>query len=110
MSTIRETKLPKDSGRDWQRKADAAWQRANGDMRYWRRHRPDLPAWPKPEHVARDALGHYLLDRDTNVVHSVRHAVPECELDKIKNGTFVHFAHELRELHPDAEACPRCLP
>lgn len=87
------------------------------------RHAPPLPPVAAPPCVSVPVLGHFLLDRDSGVLHDVRHATPECGIDGIPNGAWVHFAHELdRNLAaiaarmrtggrtlPPVTPCPHCL-
>lgn len=94
---------PDPDGEAWQAEARGRWQRASNRARRVGRdsapieffEAPPLPAWTAPPHVTRELLGRYLLDRDTNVVHDVAHALPACEVDAIRNGTFYHFETEL---------------
>ena len=94
---------PDPDGEAWQAEARGRWQRASnrarragGDFTVMDFYAdPPLPTWAAPPHVKRELLGRYLLDRDTNVVHDVAHALPACAVDAIANGTFIHFASEL---------------
>lgn len=98
-----------EAGAAWQAAADAAWIEAGGDIALY--VAPPFPAWERPEHVTRDLYGRFLLDRERGILHDVASSTPECGIDAIGQGTFVHFAHEL-ERDPATVAaarCPRCL-
>ena len=113
-----------DVGRDWQARADAAWAAAlkasDGDAQaaltlFTRRVERDasgsprdakedastlepvLPDFDGMKHpsVARPAFGRFLEDRDAGIVHDVSVFKPTCRVDRIANGTFYHFGHEV---------------
>jgi hypothetical protein len=87
------TRRPDPEGAAWHAEARTRWDAAGGDIdRY---EAPPLPVFIGAAHVTRELLGRYLVDRDTQLVHDVQHALEECELDAIRNGTFYHFESEL---------------
>lgn len=98
------TRRPDPAGDAWQREATRRWDAVEHDAdRYIA---PALPAFVGAAHVSRELLGRYLHDRDRNVVHDAMHALEACDVDGIRNGTFVHFAHELEGTLPaDAVDC-----
>ena len=74
---------------------------------------PPLPVetWqpPRQARVSRPIMGRFLHDRDTDVVHDVTQATDDCQLDDIRNGTFVHFARELPDAVPDTAQPHSCM-
>jgi len=99
---------PDPAGEAWHAEARARWEAAGEDIdRYTA---PPLPKWSAPAHVTRELLGRYLIDRDTGVLHDVTVATEGCAIDRIHNGTFVHFASELAGALPaDARDCAACI-
>ena len=94
---------PDPEGEAWHAEARARWTAAGESIE--RFTAPALPSWSAPAHVTRELLGRYLHDRDRNVVHDTQHALEACQLDGIRNGTFVHFASELDTLPADVADC-----
>ena len=103
-------------GEAWQEPADKAWRAAldkhDGDAtaaeaEYSRRRRdatddpetaaPALPPFNEEKHpsVQREVFGRYVEDRAAGVVHDVYNALASCRVDRITNGTFYHFGHEV---------------
>jgi len=96
------------AGEAWHAEARARWDAAEGDIE--RYDAPALPAFTAPPHVTRELLGRFLHDRDTGVLHDVSRGTEACRIDRIRNGTFVHFASELAAGVPaDAVDCADCI-
>jgi hypothetical protein len=91
-------------GEAWHAEARGRWAASGEDIdRY---DAPPLPAWSAPAHVTRELLGRFLFDRDSGTLHDVSAATEGCGIDRIRNGTFVHFASELDGALPaDATDC-----
>ncbi len=104
-------------GEAWHGEARRRWQAAgvaDPETPFIAYQAPTLPAWSAkaPAHVTRELLGRFLQDRDTQVVHDVYQATPECAVDGIRNGTFFHFWSEvLADISiADDRPCPDCMP
>lgn len=96
------------AGEAWHAEARARWDAAEGDIE--RYDAPALPAFTAPPHVTRELLGRFLHDRDTGVLHDVSRGTEACRIDRIRNGTFVHFLRELAGAVPaDARDCTDCI-
>lgn len=83
----------------------------------WPAPLPDFKAAASPS-VRGEVLGRFVVetlvpetvDRPAQYrAHDVTRADADCAIDRMPYRTFVHFASELAEVYPDAEACPRCL-
>lgn len=103
------------AGRAWQAEADRRWRAAErlaaerGGSPLDHYVAPPLPVWRASPHVRRPVFGRFVLDRATGILHDVTRARAACQVDAIREATFVHFAHELAAAAPDATACPHCL-
>ena len=99
-------------GTDWQDRAAAAWDAAQGDLDAYHATGPELPdfAQDAPPHVSREVFGGYLYDPATRTLHRVATATPGCHLDAITPATFVHFFKEAQALYPTERPCQLCLP
>lgn len=102
-------------GRDWHGAARRNWQAAAAVspdapiIAYEPVPLPDFRA-SVPAHVEREILGRFLQDRDSGIVHDLYAAVPGCEVDGIRNGTFFHFWSEVLEAPGEDVPCPLCIP
>jgi hypothetical protein len=102
-------------GAAWQAEADRRWRAAErraaktGVAPTAFYDPPPLPHWTAPPHVQRPLFGRFLLDRDTNVLHDATRATEACDLDAVRNATFIHFAHEIDHAAPGAVRCEHCL-
>jgi hypothetical protein len=78
-------------------------------LRRW----PALPDWSATAraHVTRELLGRLVKDRNTQVVHDVYQATPECAVEAIRNGTLFHFWSEVVADNSVADdlPCPSCM-
>src|SRR3972149_2044973 len=102
-------------GEAWNKEARARWieaELADPETPFMAYTAPALPGWSEkaPAHVTRQLLGRFFQDRDTQVVHDVYQATPECAVDAIRNGTFFHFWSEVLADNSVADdlPCPRC--
>lgn len=102
-------KLPVDRlGEAWSKEANRRWveggQTIDGYVPV------PLPEWTASSAVSRELLGQFIHNRDDNVVHDVREATEDCDVDGIRNATFIHFAYELETALPtEAIFCPTCM-
>jgi hypothetical protein len=95
-------------GEAWHAEARSRWEAAEGDIE--RYDAPPLPAFTAPLHVTRELLGRFLYDRDANVLHDVSRGTEACRIDRIRNGTFVHFLRELPDAMPKGVLdCIHCM-
>ena len=84
------------------RRAEAAWATDPEPL-------PDFDAKRSP-HVTRHALGRFVQQRSTGVVHDLYNATDACDVDAIPDPTYFHFWSEVTADATVDTLCDLCIP
>ena len=117
---VKDKDVADPAGVEWHRKANARWagfmEAAEGDAQRaeaaWATDPeplPDFDAGTSP-HVTRPALGRFMQQRSTGIVHDLYNATEACAVDAIPDPTYFHFWSEVVADQTIDSPCPLCIP